>query len=218
MNNTHDKQQEVGAQDEPWEGLRLNLPVRQSPRHWVHATGSSASLHAMAVFYLKQYDYESARLWDRKLVFTLAKVVCNLRRYYLQDREATIRLIREFFNPRFGYRWTAEGIGLTWELVAPYAPSLGIKDDTAVNRERADDLYDRVVDLVLELEPRGRVLFTDLYAHFLALNPDLDPVPTDVAFGIAVGDVTGKKSTPSKGKRYYSGFRIPKAGALPLAA
>ncbi len=203
---------------EPRARLRLARPSKKNPRRWVHATGSPESLHAMAVFYLRNYKYEAARQMALLPEFTLAKVVCNLRHYYLQSREMTISLVLEHFNPRFWFPWCAEAIGLTWDLVEPYAPNMGLEDPTAVNRERAAELYDAVVDLVLMLEPGGRVLVSDLYQCFLALNPDIDPVPSETAFGIAVGDVTGKTSTPSRGKRYYSGFRLPSGLRVQAAA
>lgn len=187
---------------------RLDLPQKKNPKQWVPATGAPVWREAQAIFYLRQFDHHNAWVNERP-AFTLAKVVCNLRNYHLQSKEETIKLIQEYFNPKCGLIWSPEGIGLTWELVEPYAPSLGLRDETTVKRERAADLYDLAVDLVLMLEPGGRVLCTDLYEFFLWLNPDLDPVPTDVAFGIAFGDATCRISTPSKNKRYWSGFRIP---------
>lgn len=191
---------------------------RRIPRKAVHARGSAESRHAQAVFYLRNFDYESAFLWDRQPEATLAKVVCNLRNFHLQSREATIKLVREFFNPRARYNWSPAGIGLTWDLVEHYTPLLGILDQRAADQERADDLYDRAVDLILMMEPGGRVLASDLYAFFLSENSDLEPAPTAVAVGIAIGDVTGKSPASSKGKKYYSGFHLPGWFGLKAAA
>lgn len=197
--------------------LRVELPQKKSPRKWVHATGSPVWLEAQAITYLMQFDHGNAWVNDRP-AFTLAKVVCNLRNYHLQSKEETIELIMKYFNGKCGVMWSPEGIGLTWEMVEPYTPSLGLKDETAVRLELAAELYELAVDLVLMLEQGGRVLVTDLYAFFLEVNPDLDPVPTDVAFGIAFGDATCRKSTPSRSKRYWSGFRIPEEYRKKVAA
>jgi hypothetical protein len=149
---------------------------------------------------------------------TLAKVVCNLRKYYLQSKAQTVELIQTYYSPRYGYAWSAEAVELTWDLVEPYTPNMALVDETVVNRERADDLYDLVVDFSLLLEPGGRVLAADLYQFFLEQNPVMEWVPTDVAFGKAFGLVTGKKSASSQGKKYYSGFRIPEKVRLGAAA
>lgn len=209
-----DETRPVASQDR----VRLERPPKKNPRRWVHATGSAESRHAMAVFYLKEFKHKVAFKWDRPSELTLARVVCNLRHYFLQSREMTVRLIQDFFNPRSHHVWSDEAIGLTWDLVAPYTPSMGLRDPTALNRERAADLYDLVVDFILTLEPGGRVLTADLYTVFLDMHPHLDPVPTEVAFGIAVGDVSGITSRSSKGRRYYSGFHLPKVRQVPEAA
>lgn len=190
------------------ERVRLALPPQRNPRQWRCATGSEATIERKAAMYLKRFKYEAAAKFDYP-EFTLAKVVCNLRKYYKQSRQGTIRLVRGIFNPKCGIDWSSEGIGITWDLVEPYTPSLGLSNRAAVKRSDRDHLYEAVVDFVLLLEPGGRALTTDLFRLFLLLNPDVHPLPTDDAFGIAFGDVTCRTSRPSKGKRYYSGVRIP---------
>ena len=72
MDTVNDKQIEQAAPKPPRKPVALDRPSKGHPRRWVHATGSPESLHAMAVFYLKQYDYESAFKWDIRVYRTTA--------------------------------------------------------------------------------------------------------------------------------------------------
>lgn len=121
---------------------------------------SSASAdirHGQAIFYLtKVFDHKAA--FDQDLpTMILAKVVCNLRNYYLQNQESTVELIRTYFNPKSAdVSWSPEAVRLMWECVARFTPSLGLVDETAIADQRREFLENEVVDLIAWTVPGDR--------------------------------------------------------------
>lgn len=181
-------------------------------RPWVPASGSATVREGKAVYYLtKAVDYKIYSEFNQP-VEILAKVVCNLRKYYGQDQDATVRLIQKHFNPKSDYKWSAEGIRLTWEMVEPYTPSLGLVDEMAVAKHEAAFLENEVIDLVASTKIGGKVWDHDLLAEFQRKNPEIQV--TLHAFTKAVNLVTGMKKTNSNGKRYWVGFHLPTAEEL----
>lgn len=146
-----------------------------------------------------------------------AKVVCNLRNYYLQDQESTVKLILTHFNPKcWDEPWSLEAVRLMWECVEPFTPSLGIRDGKARAKQRKRSLEDEVVDLLAWVRLGGRVLDDDLLGVLRAWNPHLEV--TLNAFTRAVNALTGMTKLRSDGKDYWEGFHIPTAEELRLEA
>ena len=176
------------------------------PVPWVIATGRPETLSRKAAEYLRVFDYRSAAPFDLDTAI-LAKVVCNLRNYYLQSAAQTVELVLSVFNPKSWQEWSPEGIKLAWELVEGFTPSLGLSDEKAVAKQRAALIEDAVVDLIAWTKSGGRVSGEDLRAVFAEWNPDLPVTP--VEFAIAVKAVTGLKTKTSNGTRYWVGFQLP---------
>lgn len=191
--------------------LRKSKSERRQGRPWVRATGTAATRSKKAGAYLFRVKFQSARRTEAPAK-TLATAVCNLRNYHGQSLEQTVELVRSLYNPRAKTPWSVDAIRLTWELVEGFVPRLGLADERALAKKKAADLYDDVVDLIAYTRPGGRVPAAELYALFREWNPESDATPT--AFGIAVHSVTGIRSKPSKGVRYYSGFHIQSADEL----
>lgn len=192
--------------------LRLPRRPRNSPEAlasklpWVRSTGPPTTLFRRAAFYLATFDYPEAAVWDLDSVI-LANVICNLRNYYQQDADQTVKLIRWHFNPKSWEVWSPEAIRLAWELVEPYTPSLGLVDEGAQSRRRMAELEDQVVDLIAYTLPGGRVSTSDLFALFKEWYPDFE-VDARV-FGKSVKSVTGIGSKSVNSGRYYEGFHLP---------
>ncbi|BDU74899.1 hypothetical protein [Mesoterricola silvestris] len=186
---------------------------------WVPSSAPADIRHGQAIFYLlKALDHEAA--FERDLpTLLLAKVVCNLRNYYLQDQESTVDLILTHFNPKsWDEPWSAEAVRLMWECVEPYTPYLGIVDETAVARQRKAFLENEVVDLIAWTVPGGRVWDKDLERVFREWNPDLEIAFTGNLFTRAVKAVTGLSKTPAHGRYYWEGFHLPTAEEVAVAA
>lgn len=160
------------------------------------------------MYYLvKVFDHEEAFELDLPTML-LAKVVCNLRNYYLQDQESTVKLIQTYFNPKcWDEPWSPEAVRLMWECVEPFTPYLGIVDETAIANQRRALLEDDVVDLLAWTVPGGRVLDHDLLKVFRDWNPDIEV--TSNLFSRAVKAVTGFGKKPSDGKQYWEDFHLP---------
>jgi hypothetical protein len=171
----------------------------------VRSTGPPATLYRRAAFYLTAFDYQEAAIWDLDTMI-LARVICNLRNYYQQDADQTVKLITKYFHRHSWEVWTPEAIRLTWELVEPYTPSLGLADEDAQSMRRMAELEDEVADLIAHTRSGGRVPTSDLFALFKAWHPDFE---VDVrVFGKAVKAVTGIDSKSSNSERYYEGFHL----------
>lgn len=190
-------------------GTRERLP-------WVPATGTLETRLGKATFYLlHEFDYEQARSFDHP-VMALAKAVCNLRHYHRLPLEDGVRLVQEHFNPRAGDTWSPEGIRLAWDLVEPFTPSLGLRDEKARAQRQARLLEDLVVDLIAWTVPGGRVLDKDLLRVFRQWNPDFEI--TGNAFSRTVKAVTGMGKLRSNGKDFWVGFQLPTADAITARA
>ncbi len=138
----------------------------------------------------------------------LAKVVCNLRCYYLQDKENTVRMVKTYFNTRcWDDPWSSEAIGLIWECVEGYTPSLGLSDKAGIAKQKAQFLAREVAYLLESLPCEGRVLDKDLFSLFQEWNPDMEI--TSNQFSRAVSEVTGLSKTHSHSKRYWVGLHLP---------
>lgn len=183
--------------------------LRMRQKAWVAAAGTLEQRQTMAAFYLVGFDHRTAAIFDEP-VATMAKVVCNLRYYYRLNAKQTADLMLAHFNAKSRYRWSEEGILLTWELVQGFTPSLGLSDKDAVAKHELADLEDDVVDFLSRVLPGGRVSVEVLYAGFKASNPEVDT--NEIAFGRVVTSLTGISSKSSKGKRFYSGFHLPGEG------
>ena len=192
--------------------IRLPRRPRNSPEAlatklpWVQSTGPPITLFRRAAFYLSSFDYKEAATWDLDTVI-LARVICNLRNYYQQDADQTVKLITKYFHRHSWEVWSPEAIRLTWELVEPYTPSLGLADEDAQSMRRMAELEDEVADLIAHTRSGGRVSTSDLFALFKAWYPDFE-VDARV-FGKAVKAVTGIDSKSSNSKRYHEGFHLP---------
>ena len=189
--------------------IRLGSRLRKP---WVAATGTPSIRHGKAIFYLvKAFKYKDAWLLDTAEA-SLAKVVCNLRHYYRQDQEATVELVQKYFNPRSVHDWSPEAIRLTWECVACFTPSLGIRDVKARAKQKAQRLETEVIDLLIWTKSGGRVLDDDLLRVFRKWNPSMRV--TSNAFTRAISAVTGMSKRRSNGKAYWVGFCLPTAAEL----
>lgn len=183
--------------------------LRRKP--WVPCTGTPEIRQGQAIFYLtKAFDHEAAFRRDLPTLI-LAKVVCNLRNYFLQDQESTVHLILTYFNPRcWDEPWSPAAVRLMWSCVKSFTPSLGLDRPRAKDRQRARCLQEEVAIFLERTVPGGRVLDDDLLAGFLERNPDL--VVTSNAFTRAVKAVTGLSKDRSNGEDYWVGFHLPTAG------
>jgi len=180
-------------------GARNRLP-------WVKATAHKKTLEEKAVHYLEIFNHDTP--FRREMPeMTLAKVVCNLRNYYQQDAEATLRLIQSLYNGKCGYEWTPEGIRLAWELSEPYTPSLGLADEDAQSKMRVAEIEGEMADILAYTRSGGRVSLPDLFALFREWYPERE-VENEV-LGKTVNAITGIRSKPSNSVRYYYGFHLP---------
>lgn len=194
--------QPVPRHDLPWirRGIRNRLP-------WVPASGPPEVCLDKAMYYLLfVFDYQEFRELDAP-EWILAKVVCNLRNYYLQDQDSTVRLIQKHFNPKSDERWSEEAIRLTWELVEPFTPYLGLADVDAQSKHRVAEIEEEMTYLLAYTRSGGRVPLPDLFAQYREWYPDRE-VENEV-LGKAVKAITGIDSKPSNGVRYYYGFHLP---------
>lgn len=174
--------------------------------HWVKATGIPATRSRKAAQYLRDFDYKQAAIYDLDTVI-LAKVVCNLRNYYRQSVDETVGLVLNLFNPKSWEIWSEEAVRLTWTFVEGFTPSLGLADEKAIAKRRADLIENEAVDLIAWTIPGGRASINDLRATFNRWNPGINAEPTE--FGRAVAAVTGLSTKVSHGTRYWVGFHLP---------
>lgn len=173
---------------------------------WVKSANSPDILNQQAAHYLLIFDYRKAAKFSLA-VEILAKVVCNLRNYYSQSADQTVRLIQQLFNPKSHVMWSPEGIRLVWELVEPYTPSLGLVDEKAIAKQKAMLVRQEVAYLLEWTVPDGRTLDADLLAVFREWNPEIEI--TSNLFSRAVKAVTGLSKFYSNSKGYWVGFHLP---------
>jgi len=184
---------------------RLHDP-RSSRLPWVKATGTPATLSRKAAQYLRVFDYKKAAQYDLDTEI-LANVVCNLRNYYDQDADQTVRLVLDLFNPKSSELWSPEGIRLAWDLVEPFTPTLALADEKTIAKRKVATIENEVIDLIAWTKPGGRVSAGDLLETFREWNPWLQVTPN--AFTRAVQAVTGMTKLRSNGKDYWVGFHLP---------
>lgn len=173
---------------------------------WVKSSGPPETLFRRAAYYLSAFDYKAAAVWDLDTPILL-HVVCNLRNYYQQDADQTVRLISWHFNSKSWEVWSPEAVRLAWELVEPYTPSLGLTDEDARSRQRVAEIEDEVTDLIAYTRSGGEVSVEKLFALYQEWFPDREIDRR--LFGKAVNAVTGIKSKPKNGRRSYVGFHLP---------
>jgi len=196
----------------PRQSLSLRMGVTER-KPWVPSSSSEEDRHDQAMFYLIfRFDHEGA--FERDLpTMILAKVVCNLRNYFLQDQENTVKLIQTYFNPKcWDEPWSPEAVRLMWECVEGYTPSLGLVDEAAVAQQKALVLEREAAYLLARTIPGGKVLDKNLLAVFQEWNPDIEV--SSYLLTTAVSSVTGLKKTASNSKQYWVGFHLPTAEEL----
>lgn len=185
--------------------------TKKNPLPWVKASGPATVRLDKATYYLVHtFDYATYRPFDDS-VMILSKVVCNLRHYFCQSQESTVKLVQEHFNPKSDDKWSPEGIRLVWELAEPFTPDLGLVDAVALAQQKKVFLENEVVDLIAWTKPGGRVLDKDLLKVFREWNPELEIEFTENLFTRAVQAVTGLRKLRSNGKDYWVGFHLPAA-------
>jgi hypothetical protein len=172
----------------------------------VKSTGPSKTLFRRAAVYLSAFEYAEAAVWDLDTQI-LAHIVSNLRNYYQQDADHTVKLVTRYFNPKSWEVWSPEAIRLAWDLVAPYTPMLGLSDEDAQSRSRMIELENDVVDLIAYTRPGGKVSVPALFEVYRKWHPD-NHVDQRV-FGKMVKSVTGIESKPRNAVRWYIGFHLP---------
>jgi hypothetical protein len=140
-------------------------------------------------------------------VLSLSKVVCNLRHYYGMNPDQAVFLVTNLYNPKSDDVWSEESIRLTWELVAEYAPGLGVEDPAAKAMQRRLDLETDVAELLAYTRPGGRVRTDDFYALLLEWNPDMEVTKTLLTQ--VVTEITGVGTSCYRDGRSYKGFHLP---------
>jgi len=185
--------------------IRLGTTTRKP---WVASSATDEIRHHQALFYLLyKFDHEEAFRQDFSTMI-LAKAVCNLRNYYLQDKEKTVKLIQNHFNPKcWDEPWSPEAVGLMWECVENFTPSLGLVDEAAVAKQKARLIEQEVAYLLQGMSPGGRVQDKELLKTFREWNPDIEV--TSNLFSRAVKAVTGTSKLRSDGKGFWVGFHFP---------
>lgn len=192
-----------GSLGQPLESIRVGVKNRRTP---VRASGTQELRERQAAYYLRIYNYKNAHLFDQP-EFTLVKVVCNLRNYFGISQEETIRLVTSIFNPKSDYFWSRKAVGLVWELVANFNPSLGLSKPAGIAKQHAVEVEDAVTELLAYTRSGGRVSTDDFFDTLIKHNPDL--VTTKTAVSRAVRDITGIKTTSYQDGRCFNGFHLP---------
>lgn len=183
--------------------------LRSQPPHppqWKHAYGSERSRLEGARYYLGVIDHEQAEYFDPPAI-VLAKAICNLRNYYALGKEQTIELIRRFYNPRCRINWSAEDVGLTWDLVERFVPSLWLADDRYLSERRAAAIRLEVGSILDRLTPGGKIPVEEMRRLLAAWDPSLSAAPREL--GKAMKALTGKVSKGLNGVPHYYGFQLP---------
>lgn len=175
---------------------------------WVCASGTLRARMDQARVYLLGIDYRRAYgTYTPEQV--LAQIVSNLRNYHRLNQAETKAVMRGVFDSKSKVKWSNEALELAWELVEGFTPSLGLIDPDAISKRHSEELEDRLVDVVAFTRSGGRVAIQDLINLFREWNPDFEV--NEIAFGRAFSAITGIRSKPSKGIRYFSGLHLPSA-------
>jgi hypothetical protein len=172
---------------------------------WYRPTESPDVLERQAAQYLRCINYDM--VWLEIPAVALIKAVCNLRMYYQQSVEQTVRRILEFYCRRAVINWSIEDIVLAWELSERFTPSLGWSDERGIARRRVATIKEDVGYLLEYTLPGGRTDTKELLALFHEWNPDFTITPREL--GVAVRSIKDITSKGSNGKCYYPGFHIP---------
>jgi hypothetical protein len=186
----------------PLKDLRTGQKERLA---WYRPTESPDVLERQAAQYLRSINYNL--VWLEIPALALMKAVCNLRMYYQQSAEQTVKRILELYCRRAVINWSIEDIVLAWELSDKFTPSLGWSDVRAVARRRVVTIREDVGYLLEYTLPGGKADTKELLALFLEWNPDFAITPREL--GVAVRSITGITSKGSNGKCHYPGFHIP---------
>lgn len=191
---------------------RLDQPLvshRRNPRGaqpWEKAYGSEKSLHKQAKYHLRSIDHEQMELFDPPVI-VLAKTVCNLRNYLARSRAQTIKLIQCVYNPRCGIKWSEEDIGLLWDLIERFVPSLWLTDERHLSPQRTARVQREVRGVLDRLTPGGKIPVKKMQQLLADWDPDLRATPREL--GLAMKALTGEASKSSNGVSYYPGFQLP---------
>jgi len=173
---------------------------------WVKASGIAKTTVEKASYYLKTFDHIEAHVIGSPGTILL-HIVCNLRMYYQQGSEETVRLMMRYFSRKAEIPWTEESIAEVWNLVECFTPSLSLTDNKTIAMRRLAYIEDDVIDLIAYTKDGGEVEIKILLDLFHEWNPDFRISPREL--GVAVQAITGITSTSRNGKRYYVGFHIP---------
>jgi len=175
-------------------------------RLWVKASGTAKTLVAKATYYLKTFDHIEAHVIGSPGAILL-QVVCNLRMYYQQGCDETVRLMMRYFSRKAEIPWTKESVAEVWNFVECFTPSLSLSDTKTIAMRRLAYIEDDVIDLIAYTKEGGEVEIKILLDLFHEWYPDFRISPREL--GVAVQAITGITSTSRNGKRYYVGFHIP---------
>lgn len=184
-------------------------------RTWFTSSARSQTvLTEQAAAYLKAVDLEEMARWDSPEMM-LAKVVCNLRHYHRQSPEQTVALIQRHYCPRrWASSWSRAAVLLTWKLVEPFTPDLGLSDRQAVAAKQAAELEEAVIDFLLECtEMGGSVSTDDLFQAFqrwvIEAEASALTETSPIEFGRRVVQATGGIGTKVRqGRRVHPGFTL----------
>lgn len=203
----------------PERGLR-GRKMKKSPTPspvWVAATGSFQKRMEKAKYYLRRKAWRSVE-GIRGHSALLAAVV-NMRLYFQLPRELSIKLLKDHFNPRCvdlngcPAPWSDKELEHKWKEAGKPGmfPTLGEKDEKAVNKVRATALRDEVKRFLDEFTVPGGVSNPTLLRDaFLVWRGGEEVNAT--AFGLAVQRASGVKSSTPGGVRGYHGFSLTSAG------
>jgi len=181
-------------------------PVRIQTIKWEAAYGTPGVLWKKADYYLRLIDHDAMALWDTPTI-VLAKAIANLRNYYVQSKAQTIELITRIYNPLSQIEWSRTDIGLIWELVGGYTPSLWFIDERHLGWKRNTEIQEEIRYLLARLTPGGKIEVHKMQELVRLWFPDLEFTPR--LLGDAMSAVTGRASKPSAGISYYWGFQLP---------
>lgn len=184
---------------------------------WVTATGQLDTRIKKARYYLKNRAWQSISGCRGHIALLVA--VVNLRLYFQLPKELCLKLLKEHFNPRCvdlngcPAPWSDRELEHKWKQAGKPGmfPTLGVKDERAVNKVKAEALREEVKRFLAEFTVEGGVSNPSLLRDaFLVWRGGLEV--TETAFGLAVQRASGVKSSKPGGVRGYKGFSLSSAG------
>jgi hypothetical protein len=205
-----------------------SLPGRRTKGHrkgkrrtatlvWVTATGQPSTRLKKAKYYLIHRAWQSVSGCRGHISLLVA--VANLRLYFQLSKELSLKLLKDHFNPRCKdlngcpEPWSDKELEHKWKQAGKPGmfPTLGVKDERAVNKVKAAALRDEVKRFLAEFTVEGGSSSPTLLREaFLVWRGGEDVNGT--AFGLAVQRASGVKSTKPGGVRAYHGFSLSSAG------